>query len=120
MWKKFWFNNLVVHKNTSKKRETQHMHYTSVSARRCVVFMNLEMGCHPLAFVESGAMACHPLEVGAMGSFTYSNQIDNQIDFGCSENEDESYTGFMDAIEVGFDRSLDNPTAIPTTAPTRQ
>ena len=54
------------------------------------------------------------------GSFTYNNQIDNQIDFGCSENEDESYTGFMDAIEVGFDRSLDNPTAIPTTAPTRQ
>ena len=48
------------------------MHYTSVSARRCVVFMNLEMGCHPLAFVESGAMACHPLEVGAMGLFSFA------------------------------------------------
>ena len=51
-------------------------------------------------------------------SFTYHNPIDNQIDFGCSENENESYTGFMDGIEVGFDRSLPNPTVIPTSAPT--
>lgn len=52
------------------------------------------------------------------GSFTYTNQIDQNIDFGCSDQINESMYGFMDAIEVGLDKALTDPTVIPTSAPT--